>query len=232
MAGLETADPVWLRDWQSASNAADSAVAAELGTDPLTEPAVAHLVARESAVRGPLWVSSSMPIRDVEWFAPATDGFVVIANRGANGIDGVTSSAIGSALVSDRPVTLLIGDVAFLHDSSALVGLARRGCDLRIVLVDNRGGAIFSFLPQAGELDEQTFETLFGTPNDVDVESLANAHGVAYGCVTTRDDLVSQLALTGPRIVHVRTDRRRVVTDHEAVYRSVGDAVRTALSLG
>jgi 2-succinyl-5-enolpyruvyl-6-hydroxy-3-cyclohexene-1-carboxylate synthase len=232
MAGLRTTDPAWLREWQSASNAADRAVAAELGTGSLTEPAVAHLVARASAARGPLWVSSSMPIRDVEWFAPATNGLFVIANRGANGIDGVTSSAIGSALVSDRPVTLLIGDVAFLHDSSALVGLARRGCDLRIVLVDNRGGAIFSFLPQAGELDEQTFETLFGTPNDVDIASLAKAHGVAYGCVTTRDELVSQLALTGPQIVHVRTDRRRVVTDHEAVYRSVGDAVRTALSLG
>jgi len=231
-ASLGMCDTAWLRDWQSASSAADRAIAEELGSGPLTEPAVAHIVARESAKRGPLWVSSSMPIRDVEWFAPTNDGFVVLASRGANGIDGVTSGAIGSALVSERPVTLLIGDVAFLHDSSALVGLARRGCDLRIVLVDNRGGAIFSFLPQADALDEETFETLFGTPSDVDVEFLARAHGVAYGAVTTSDDLVTQLALAGPRIIHARTDRRRVVVDHDAVYRSVSSAVRSALSLG
>lgn len=230
-ASLGTSDTAWLRDWQSASNAADRAIAAEFESGPLTEPAVAHVVARESASRGPLWVSSSMPIRDVEWFAPTNDGFVVLANRGANGIDGVTSGAIGSALVSDRPVTLLIGDVAFLHDSSALVGLARRGCDLRIVLVDNRGGAIFSFLPQAGALDEDTFETLFGTPSDVDIKSLARAHGVAYEDVTSSDELVTQLALAGPRILHVRTDRRRVVTDHDAVYRRVSSAARSALSL-
>lgn len=230
-ASLDTCDTAWLRDWQSASSAAGRAIAEELGSGPLTEPAVAHIVARESASRGPLWVSSSMPIRDVEWFAPPRDGFLVLANRGANGIDGVTSGALGSALVSVRPVTLLIGDVAFLHDSSALVGLARRGCDLRIVLVDNHGGAIFSFLPQAGALDERTFEALFGTPSDVDVESLARAHSVAYSAVTTRDELAASLALTGPRIVHVRTDRRRVVADHDAVYRSVSNAVRSALSL-
>lgn len=231
-ASLGTSEAAWLRDWQAASNAADGAIAAAVNTDPLTEPAVAHVVASESASRGPLWVSSSMPIRDVEWFAPARNGFVVLANRGANGIDGVTSSAIGTALAMDRPVTLLIGDVAFLHDSSALVGLARRGCDVRIVLVDNHGGAIFSFLPQAGALDEVTFETLFGTPSDVDVELLARAHGVAYGRATTRDELIAQLALAGPRIVHVRTDRRRVVGDHDALNRSVAAAARAALSLG
>ena len=231
-ASLGAGGAAWLHDWHTASNAADGAIVAAVSTGSLTEPAVAHLVARESASRGPLWVSSSMPVRDVEWFAPPRDGFFVLANRGANGIDGVTSSAIGSALVTDRPITLLIGDVAFLHDSSALVGLARRGCDLRIVLVDNRGGAIFSFLPQAGALDERTFETLFGTPSDVDVESLARAHALTYAHVTTSDELVAQLALAGPRIVHVQTDRRRVVADHDALNRSVAAATRAALSLG
>ena len=118
----------------------------------LSEPGIARTVAASLPVGAQLFVSSSMPVRDLEWYAGATDHLVVLANRGANGIDGVVSSALGAAIGTGRTTGLLIGDVAFLHDNNGLLGLAARGVDLRIVVVDNRGGGIFSFLPQRASM--------------------------------------------------------------------------------
>ena len=99
-----------------------------------------------------LVVASSMPVRDVESFAPVrSDPPRVLSNRGANGIDGTVSTAYGVASVSDGPVVLLIGDVALLHDAGGLLAGRRLGLDLDIVLINNDGGGIFEFLPVAGE---------------------------------------------------------------------------------
>ena len=87
-------------------------------------------------------------------------------------IDGVIATSIGIALGTRGPVTVLIGDVAFVHDSSSLVNIVDHAVDLHIVLIDNRGGGIFSFLPQATALEEDQFEKLFGTPHSTDVEAL------------------------------------------------------------
>ena len=107
-----------------------------------TEPEVAHDVLTAVPDDGNLVVSSSMPIRDVEWFGAPRQGVRVFANRGANGIDGVVSTAVGVALASAAPTVLLIGDVALLHDSSALV--SAQGCevDLTVVVADNRGNQL------------------------------------------------------------------------------------------
>ncbi len=96
-----------------------------------------------------LVVASSMPVRDLEWFGGARAR--AHANRGANGIDGVVSTALGRALTG-RTTVVWVGDIAFVHDSNALVALTERDVDLRIVVADNDGGGIFSFLPQAAEL--------------------------------------------------------------------------------
>lgn len=142
----------------------------------LTEPGVARTLAASLPVGSQLFVSSSMPVRDLEWYAAATDHLHVMSNRGANGIDGVVSSAVGAALGTARTTALLIGDVAFLHDSNGLLRLASRGVDVRIVVVDNRGGGIFSFLPQRSMMSDERFEQLFGTPHEADLAALAAAH--------------------------------------------------------
>jgi len=142
--GPAPAPTSWLRSWATADGVAGQAVEAVFdGQFSLTEPGAVVAVATRMGP-GKLMVSSSMPVRDLEWFAPSRNDVTVFSNRGANGIDGVTSTAIGIALTGGR-TTLIIGDVAFLHDSNALLGLRRRDVDLCIVVIDNDGGGIFSF---------------------------------------------------------------------------------------
>ncbi|MEA3056464.1 MAG: 2-succinyl-5-enolpyruvyl-6-hydroxy-3-cyclohexene-carboxylate synthase [Actinomycetota bacterium] len=220
-------DPEWIETWVDAEMRAQRAIDEVLSARPeLTEPFVARTVAAHAST---LVVSSSMPVRDVEWYAAPRDGLRVYANRGANGIDGVVSTAVGVALATGGPVTVLVGDVAFLHDSNALLGLADRGVDLTIVVVDNRGGGIFSFLPQASELDAETFERLFGTPHDVDIATLAAAHGIPTLRVHDPSGLQSALdiaaAASGTHVVLAPTDRAVNVAVHDAVHAAVAAAL-------
>ncbi|MFM8896064.1 MAG: thiamine pyrophosphate-dependent enzyme, partial [Actinomycetales bacterium] len=158
-------------------------------------------------------------------------GLVVHANRGANGIDGVISTAVGVALAGG-PTALLIGDVAFLHDTNGLLGVDRRGIDLCIVDVDNDGGGIFSFLPQASTLEPAAFEELFGTPHGVDLGALAHAHGLPV--LDAADDaavgvaVAAALATGGVHVVRVRTSRAGNVIDHERVNAAALAAARAA----
>src|SRR5439155_777991 len=139
------------------------------------EGRIARDVVRASPEGTSLIVASSMPVRDIESFAAARDGIVFHANRGANGIDGFVSTALGVAAASEGPTVALLGDLCFLHDVNGLLGARERGIDATFVIVDNGGGGIFSFLPQA-ELPEH-FDALFGTPQPVDVAALAAVHG-------------------------------------------------------
>jgi len=234
----------WLAAWSAAESAAAGVLAGMLD-DPgaLSEPAVARTVAASLPDGGTLVVSSSMPVRDLEWYAAPRTGLRVLANRGANGIDGVVSTALGVALAGDGatggdgppgagPVVALVGDVAMVHDATSLVGLARRGVDLTVVVVDNDGGGIFSFLPQAGALDAGSFEVLFGTPHGTDLVALASACGLAAGEVATCDDLaalVGRSGGSGAQVVVVRTDRAANVAVHDALHTAVTAAVADAV---
>ncbi len=209
----------WLDDWSRADELADRAIDAELAShDTLTEPTVARTVASALPRGAVLTVASSMPVRDLEWFGGRAA--TAHANRGANGIDGVLSTALGRAL-DRRTSVVVVGDIAFVHDSNALVGLPARGADLRIVVVDNDGGGIFSFLPQANSLDLDRFEQLFGTPLGTDVLALAAAHGVPTATATTVAELRAQLEAPGPWVVRVPSDRARNVEVHTALHAAV-----------
>jgi 2-succinyl-5-enolpyruvyl-6-hydroxy-3-cyclohexene-1-carboxylate synthase len=178
-----------------------------------------------------------MPVRDLEWFAaPRSDPPRVLANRGTNGIDGVTSTTLGvtaAAAGTGGPVVGLIGDLAFLHDSTALVrGRREPALGAVLVVIDNRGGGIFSFLPQASGLDEANFERLFGTPQRIDVADLARAAGCDTIEVASQVEIPTQLdaalynaARRGPAVVVVRSDRKANVALHNELEAEVALAL-------
>ena len=217
----------WLDKWIAAEDSAQKAINAALADEPgLTEPGVARAIYALVPEASHLVVSSSMPIRDVEWFGAPRDGLRVHANRGANGIDGVVSTAVGVALASRQPTTLLIGDIALLHDVNGLINLASRKIDLRIVVIDNNGGGIFSFLPQAQALDEAKFEKIFGTPHGADIKMLAQAHQINTHELTSISDLAEVLSQRGPWLARVVTDRQENVKVHERINQMVASNLR------
>lgn len=219
------ADTEWAQSWSRAQDIADRAIVATLAEfDELTEPGVARAIADHLPADADLTVASSMPVRDLEWFGGARAR--AHSNRGANGIDGVVSTALGRA-AEGTPSIVLLGDLAFVHDSNALIALAQRRVDLRIVVVDNDGGGIFSFLPQATELDHERFEQLFGTPLALDVVALATSYGLDARTVQTADELVEQLQVPGPWVCCVPSDRDHNVQVHAALHAAVVDALST-----
>ena len=223
-------DEAWMAQWRTASDAAASAIANILDEPATaTEPFVARELLQSMLVDSQLVVASSMPVRDLEWYATPRSDVRVHANRGANGIDGTISTAIGVAASSGQPTAVLLGDIAFLHDSTALIGIKQRDIDLTIVVIDNDGGGIFSFLPQATEIGDETFERLFGTPHGVKPEELAAAHGIAS--LTIEDPAAfgaavrSTMTSGGVWLVVVRTDRAANVKVHQELNNAVASAL-------
>ena len=228
------ADPdlEWLPLWRSLEDKAQAAIVDTLAAE-LSEPAVARAVyGYVAAGAGTLVVSASMPMRDLEWFAPTHPTPArVLANRGANGIDGVVSTALGvaasrmDAAGPRRPTIALLGDLAFLHDVSGLVNMGGESCTF--VVPDNGGGGIFSFLPQAEALDHDTFERLFGTPPTSDVAAVARGFGLTVREVTTLEELEPALDGSAPALVRVRVPGR---AENVALHEAVNQAVRRALT--
>ena len=216
----------WNKEWARLQTLC-SAVLDSIWNDSseLTEPAVARTIANVLPQDANLVLSSSMPVRDVEWFSAPRCGMRVLSNRGVNGIDGVVSTAVGVAAQSGQFTALLIGDIALLHDTNGLLNLIQRKVNLKIVVVDNRGGGIFSFLPQSTTLDPERFEQLFGTPHAVDISQLVQAHGLPCTTVKTVAQLKGALGQSGTSVIIVNTDRRQNVADHDAVYAAVAKAL-------
>jgi 2-succinyl-5-enolpyruvyl-6-hydroxy-3-cyclohexene-1-carboxylate synthase len=212
--------------WLAFDAAARAAVASTLADrDGTTEPGVARAVVAGCRPGTTLVAASSMPVRDVEWFAENRRDLRVLANRGANGIDGLVATATGVALTG-APTTLLIGDVAFLHDSSSLTALARRSADLTVVVVNNDGGGIFSFLPQAESVAPDRFEALFGTPHGTDLVALCQAHGLAVRPWPLDGVFEPE---RGVSVWVATTDRADNVKVHRSLNEAVADAVRPLL---
>jgi len=227
VASAVPTDPGWLSTWRSYESVAQAVIERELSGE-LSEPSVARALARHAAaVGGTIMVSASMPMRDLEWFSPALPvAPAVLANRGANGIDGVVSTALGIAASGGRTFALL-GDLAFLHDVSGLVNLPAVPCTF--VVLDNGGGGIFSFLPQAEALEPERFELLFGTPPSSDVGDVARGFGLDVREVAAAAEFDDALAASGsaPALIRVKLRGR---AENVALHEAINQAVRLALA--
>ncbi|MEA2448694.1 MAG: 2-succinyl-5-enolpyruvyl-6-hydroxy-3-cyclohexene-carboxylate synthase, partial [Thermoleophilaceae bacterium] len=209
----------WLADWREADDLVPPALDAT--ADPFEPRAL--VAATDAAPDGSLvWVASSMPIRDVETFLPLGDKRLrVLANRGANGIDGTVASAAGAAIASGERVFLLIGEVALLHDVGGLLAAARLGAELTIVCINNGGGGIFDFLPLAGAADPALYEEHIATPPGIDLARLAALAGLEHTVAASADEVRS--AAKRPGLVEVRTDRAENVAQHRALFARVAE---------
>jgi 2-succinyl-5-enolpyruvyl-6-hydroxy-3-cyclohexene-1-carboxylate synthase len=216
----------WMAAWLSADSAAQAALDAALFAESeLSEPLAARALTASVPSGGHLVVASSMPVRDVEWFGTPRGDITVHANRGANGIDGVIATGIGVALGSGQPTTVLLGDIAFCHDASSLAALSARRLDLKIVVIDNDGGAIFSFLPHAAKLPAERFEQLFGTPHGTDIISIGRAHDLRAYTAESAEDIAAAFDDPDTCVVRVASNRKKNVDVHTALNAAMVDAL-------
>jgi 2-succinyl-5-enolpyruvyl-6-hydroxy-3-cyclohexene-1-carboxylate synthase len=214
----EQADPEWVESWRRADALVPEALAA--APADLVEPAVCAGLVEQLPAGTTLWVSSSMPIRDMESFAPSSEKPLrVLANRGANGIDGVVSSALGAAIAGDTPVIVLIGELALAHDASGLLAAARAGARLGIVCLNNGGGGIFDFLPLAEHAEAGPYEEHIATPIPTDVAALASIAGMRHVLAQSAADAAAQAA--AGVLVEVRGDRAANVRGHRELFKAV-----------
>ncbi|GLW06535.1 2-succinyl-5-enolpyruvyl-6-hydroxy-3-cyclohexene-1-carboxylate synthase [Microtetraspora sp. NBRC 13810] len=221
-------DDGWLHSWQRAERAARSAIDDVLDGSGLSEPRLARDLVDLLPNGSLLFSGSSMPIRDLDQAMRPRRGLRVLANRGASGIDGVVSTAMGAALAHNGPSYALLGDLTFLHDQNGLIlGPREPRPDLCLVVVNNDGGGIFSLLSQASL--PEPFERLFGTPHGVDLGYLTAATGTPYTQVTEIEQLAKALRGDGPRVVEVRTDRGPNAALHASMREAAQEAVLKAL---
>lgn len=217
----------WLAAWCDAERRARDTIDALLdGEDAPSEPRTARDVAAALPAGAVLVAASSMPVRDLDQFMAPRGGLRILGNRGASGIDGFVSTALGVALASGGPTVALAGDLSVLHDQNGFL-LADRP-DLVLVVVNNDGGGIFSFLPQAGH--QASFETVFGTPHGIDFAGLAALHGLAHTRVDHAGDLIPavrrHLTSGGVALVEVRTQRAANVALHRRLTAAVAGKLR------
>jgi 2-succinyl-5-enolpyruvyl-6-hydroxy-3-cyclohexene-1-carboxylate synthase len=159
-----------------------------------------------------------MPIRDVETFVPSSEKRArFLSNRGANGIDGTASSALGAA-ISGAPVTLLTGELALLHDLGGLLAARRAGVELSIVCANNGGGGIFDFLPVAAAANPELYTEHIVTPSGIELEAVATLAGMPYRLAESADDVTAE-----PGLTEVRTDRAENVAGHRALFARVAE---------
>lgn len=203
-------DAAWIQQWQGLESATRSHLDGQLaGIDSLFEGKVAWLLSRYAPIGSSVFLANSMSVRYGEYFwMPGSRAISIYANRGANGIDGTLSTAMGVAHRAS-PTILLTGDLAFLHDSNGLLAARQMAGSLTVVLVNNHGSGIFEMLPVAAQ--EDVFESHFATPQQIEIEGLCRAHGVEYATIPDWDTLkksISSPVSPGLRVLELKTDRK------------------------
>ena len=230
------APAAWLTSWKQADAAARQAADAILDAEAgISEPRLARDLAAVLPDGALLWAASSMPVRDLDQHLAPRAGLRILASRGASGIDGLVSSAIGASLAwqsaGGGPAVALLGDLAVLHDSPGLmIGPDEPRPDLCLLVVGNDGGGIFSTLEQAAFPAQ--FERIFGTPHGTDLRLIAQAAGLAYTRLERHEDLAAVLRGRGLRVAEVRTDRAAGAALRRQLRSACESALRAARGSG
>jgi 2-succinyl-5-enolpyruvyl-6-hydroxy-3-cyclohexene-1-carboxylate synthase len=200
----------------------------------LSEGKLFHLLADMLPENATLFVGNSMPIRDLDsFFFTNKKGIKVMGNRGANGIDGIVSTALGVATVS-QPLYLVLGDLTFFHDLNGLLAAKLFKLNVTVLLINNNGGGIFSFLPQAEH--PKHFELLFGTPLELDFRHVIEMYGGSYEKVVDwdhyHDVFAKDLDAKGLRVLEISTDRDRNLSEHRDLWNSVSQEISKVIKSG
>jgi 2-succinyl-5-enolpyruvyl-6-hydroxy-3-cyclohexene-1-carboxylate synthase len=188
------------------------------------EGTILREVARSVPDPATLFVSNSMPVRDLDRFGRPRDAdLAVLGNRGVSGVDGVTSTAMGAGSATDDPLVLVTGDLAYYHDMNGLLALGRCGVDATIVLVNNDGGGIFHMLPI--ESFDPPFTEQFRTPHGLDFGPTGELYDLEFGRVEGRsafvDALEAAVGSAGTRVIEVQTDARSSHRTRERLHERV-----------
>ena len=225
-------DRSWVDEWiainQSTGTTLTSAIDAD---DQLFEGRVFQELARILPSGSTLVAGNSMPVRDMDTFYPGgSESIRFLSNRGANGIDGVISTALGVSTASDGPTVLVIGDLSFYHDMNGLLAAKLHDLDATIILVNNDGGGIFSFLPQSAHPEH--FEQLFGTPHGIEFAPVAAMYGIGFQRVGAWDEFVeavsNSVSRSGVQVIELPVpDRTTNVELHRKLWRVMSEQLKT-----
>ena len=225
----KSVDQDWASLWHTASRAARHAIDADEGD--LHEGDVLATVAEVLPEGGNLFISSSMPVRDLDSFGlPREEQLMVFGNRGASGIDGIVSSAFGVAAARPAPTVCVLGDIAFFHDQNGLLWSRESDCPVVFVLIDNDGGGIFHMLPITDH--EPAFSQFFATPHGLDFQHAAGIHNLDWADVEISDlgtALASALESGRTSILRVTSDRETNTRRHEEIAEAVAQHVLDTL---
>ncbi len=221
----------WLASWTNADQRTRQALQAGMEEfQPLFEGRIFSELAALLPAGATLYVGNSMPVRDLDTFFWASERpLQILGNRGANGIDGVVSSALGASAGAGTgaPTVLVIGDLSFLHDLGGLVAAHLHRLSLTIILINNDGGGIFSFLPQANH--PAHFEQLFGTPTGLDMSYAVQMYGGQFHRVGSwehfRKAVIKGMTSGGLQVIEVQTERASNVQMHRRLWQRVSQAL-------
>ncbi len=225
---------------RTATSTAIEQTLATSSMNAIAEPSVARAVLSSVRAGEVLLIGNSMPVRDADRYADLADletvaddptGIDVVTNRGVSGIDGTIATALGACLTSQRPTTAFVGDLAALHDLGGIAATQQAGAPVRIVVVNNAGGGIFSFLPVAGA-NSDVVERYFGTPHTFSLATIAA--GMGLRTLRINDEVSLRAALsaapTGPELIEITTSRADNVVVHQRLDAAIAAACEQALA--
>jgi 2-succinyl-5-enolpyruvyl-6-hydroxy-3-cyclohexene-1-carboxylate synthase len=222
-------DTAWADGWTEASVSARGALDRFLDDGPFFEGSIARAVAEAVPAGGFLVSATSLPIRALDAFASSEHPLMALAHRGASGIDGTLSAALGAAAATESPVLCLTGDLAFLHDVGGLAAATRHRIPLITVVVDNGGGRIFEFLPQGAGVERETFDDLFAVSHTFDLMRAAELFGLQFASVHDEGSLVKTLSWAlqhgEPWVIRAEVDPQVSLEAHAAAWAAAAEAL-------